>query len=200
MTMRLPLLAAAATLALQASAHAVPVTTTADLSLRIGPGSSYPRVAVIDRGALVDVANCVNGGTWCQVSWNGLTGWSYSAYLRGAQVVVRTEVVQPAPTVVYETQLASAAPAGSLGTLTIPLASTPATVATVIEPPPQVQTYVRTRKVEPIIIEGEPVVGATLPRDIVAHPVPQYQYGYTVVNGRVVLVEQGTNKIVYVYR
>lgn len=208
MTMKLPLLAVAATLALQASAHALPATTTADLSLRIGPGPTYPLIAVIDRNAIVEVEGCVDRGLWCQVSWNGRTGWSYAPYLahavQGRLVAlpeVRTQV--QVPTVVYYEQRASVAPVpptvGTLGTLAVPFDPVRATIEAT-SPPPAVATYVMTNRVEPVYLEGEPVVGAILPPNIVAHPVPQYQYGYTVVNGRVVLVEQGTNRIVYVYR
>ena len=44
------------------------------------------------------------------------------------------------------------------------------------------------------------VVGSALPANVKVYEIPNYPNRYAYVNGRTVLVEPGTNKIVYVYR
>ncbi len=68
---------------------------------------------------------------------------------------------------------------------------------------PRFRTYVQSRHVKPYKWNGEVVVGATLPsRDIEYYEVPaEYKatkYRYTVVNGRTVLVDPGSHRIVEV--
>ena len=74
------------------------------------------------------------------------------------------------------------------------------TAGAVVDPPDQVKTYVTANKVDPVYLEGEVVVGSALPQTVKVYEVPQYNYRYAYVNGRTVLVEPGTNKIVYIYR
>lgn len=201
-------LAAAAAAALPSAAFALPATVLTDVALRTGPGPAYPIIGTIDRQAIVEVEGCVDAATWCQVSWNGRTGWTYATYLAHetqGRVVVLPEArpqVQ-VPTIVYQEQrastVASSAPiivgdpivGPSIGTLK---------VGTVIQPPAEVQTYVTTHRIEPVYLNGEVVVGATLPSSVVVHDIPEYRYRYTTVNGQTVLVEPGTNRIVHVYR
>lgn len=197
-----------AAFAIPAAALALPATVLTDVALRTGPGPAYPIIGTIDRQAIVEVEGCVDAATWCQVSWNGRTGWTYASYLahetQGRVVVLpdaRTQV--QVPTIVYQEQRASTVPAGapifvgdpivgpSLGTLR---------VGTVIQPPQQVQTYVTTHRVDPVYLQGEVVVGAILPRSVAMYDIPQSPYRYTYVNGRTVLVEPTTNQIVHVYR
>ena len=64
----------------------------------------------------------------------------------------------------------------------------------------QVKTYVTTNRVDPVYLEGEVVVGSTLPTNVKVYDIPNYPKRYAYVNGRTVLVEPGTNRIVYVYR
>lgn len=48
-----------------------------------------------------------------------------------------------------------------------------------------------------VTYEGPVVVGETLPGTITYYPVPQYDdYGYTVLNGRRVIVERRTHRVV----
>lgn len=203
-------LTAAAVALLSSTAMAMPAVVTTDLALRAGPGPAHPIVASLERQTIVELDGCIDGGTWCRVTANGVTGWAFSTYLgqeaQGKIVAFReTTTTTQVPTVVYQEQRASVAsdkapiivdetiiPADqSLGTLK---------VGSIVEPPTEVRTYVTTRKVEPIYLQGEVVVGATLPKTITVHEVPRYEYRYAVVNGRTVLVEPSTNRIVYVYR
>ena len=52
---------------------------------------------------------------------------------------------------------------------------------------------------DPILLEGEVVVGAQLPDVVELRPVPEYEYHYAYVNGVPVLVEPGTRRVVHVY-
>jgi len=201
--------AAAATLALSGAAFAMPAVVMTDLALRAGPGPAHPIIASIDRQSIVELDGCVDGGAWCRVTHNGVTGWTFSAYLgqeaQGRIVAIRETTTTQVPTVVYQEQRASTIvpkapvivdetiiPADqSLGTLK---------VGSIVEPPTEVRTYVTTNKIEPIYLQGEVVVGATLPKTTMVYEVPRYEYRYAVVNGRTVLVEPATNRIVYVYR
>jgi uncharacterized protein YraI len=67
-------------------------------------------------------------------------------------------------------------------------------------PPERVRTYVVENEVEPVLLEGEVVVGASLPEPVTLYPVPDYEYQYAIVNGQRVLIDPGTRTIVYVYR
>lgn len=99
MNAKILVLAAAAALTLPSAAFGLPATVLTDVALRTGPGPAYPVIGTIDRQAIVEVQGCVDAATWCQVSWNGRTGWTYAAYLaheiQGRMVVmpeVRTQV------------------------------------------------------------------------------------------------------------
>lgn len=43
-------------------------------AMRASPGWSYPIVAVVPRGTLVNARNCISNG-WCRVKWRGKSGW-----------------------------------------------------------------------------------------------------------------------------
>jgi uncharacterized protein YraI len=209
-------LAAAATLALQSSAFALPATVTGDVAVRTGPGPNFPVIGVIARAAPVEVQGCVHRGMWCQIAWNGQLGWTYATYLahevQGRMVALpeaRTQV--EIPTVVYEETQPAPPTMGTLGTLRVPLnppqaappqAAPPQTamVSMATTPPPEVRTYVMTQKVEPVYLEGEAVVDATLPNTVQLHPVPNYRYRYAYVNGSVVLADPNTYRIVHVFQ
>lgn len=55
-------------------------TTTADVNVRTGPGTSYGIVAVATQGTAVETTGTTSG-TWSQVRWSGATRWISSAYL-----------------------------------------------------------------------------------------------------------------------
>lgn len=71
-------------------------------------------------------------------------------------------------------------------------------------PPPEVVTYVQGQTLDPIYLEGQLVVGATVPQEIYVEPVPQNVYmaqdgrfyGYAVVNGHHVVIDMETRAIV----
>jgi uncharacterized protein YraI len=217
---RISALAITATLAMSTSAFALPGTAMTDLALRAGPGPMHPVIGTINANAVVEIEGCIDTGTWCQVAWNGQRGWAHASYL-GHQMQGQTVVLPQArqqvqiPTVTYQEQRAAAPSGGQAtgvagGAIAGALIGGPvgavigavagAATGTVIDPPPTVRTYVTANRVEPVYLEGEVVVGAALPPSVKVYDIPQYQYRYAYINGRTVLVEPGSNKIVYIYR
>jgi hypothetical protein len=55
------------------SAKAAPAVATTTVNLRQGPGTTYPVVAKIPGGSMIDVAGC--SGEWCQASFAGRSGY-----------------------------------------------------------------------------------------------------------------------------
>ena len=113
------------------------------------------------------------------------------------------------PKVVYQEQLASTATNTTTSTQTDSTgAATGAVIGglaglasgAVVDPPGQVNTYVTSKKVDPVCLEGEVLVGSTLPSTVKVYEIPDYQYRYTSVNGQTVLVEPCTSKVVHIYR
>jgi uncharacterized protein YgiM (DUF1202 family) len=72
-------LSAAALVLSAASAAGAPASVTSTVNLRSGPGTGYEIVAKIPGMALVDANNCING--WCEVSWQGKTGFAIATAL-----------------------------------------------------------------------------------------------------------------------
>jgi uncharacterized protein YraI len=202
-TLSIAVLVAASVTAMPALA-AVTATATTPLNVRSGPGPQYPVVGVIRDNGQAVVTGCIQGSRWCQVSFNGSTGWAYSKYLdmnQGGQTVVIAQEPSALPVVPYEApatavETVGSAPAPIAGTLvetdTAPIAVAP--------PPEAVSTYVEAHPVEPVYLNGEVVVGAGLPQTVALAPVPNYQYDYAYVNRVPVLVEPQSRRIVYVYQ
>jgi uncharacterized protein YraI len=197
--------AAIATAALSTAASAATTATaTTALNIRSGPGPQYSVIGVINDNGQAVVTGCIQGSLWCQVSYNGEQGWAYSKYLamaRNGQTVVLSEQPTSVPVVTYQApttiETVGAAPPPVSGTL---VTTTPAAPIAIAPPPPTVQTYVVEHPVNPVTLNGEVVVGATLPTDVALAPVPDYDYDYAYVNRVPVLVEPSTRRIVYVYR
>ena len=81
MMIKTKLLGAAAVLLLSAgAAAAAPAVSRSDLNVRSGPGTEYGVVGVIQAGETVDVASC--NGAWCQVAFEGGTGYANRSYLQ----------------------------------------------------------------------------------------------------------------------
>ena len=81
-----------------------------------------------------------------------------------------------------------------------------AIVGTAIEPPPpEVVSYAESADAPPpVVLRGNVVVGATLPRDVELYPIPDnvyapadgHTYAYAIVNGRRVVVDADSRVIV----
>jgi uncharacterized protein YraI len=55
------------------SATAAPASVTGTVNLRNGPGTTFTTAGKIPAGATVDVGECK--GQWCQVTWQGQSGY-----------------------------------------------------------------------------------------------------------------------------
>jgi len=77
------LLAAAAFMGMATSAAlAQNAYTTANVNMRAGPSTEYPKVATLPNGAAVDVHGCLENWNWCDTSWRGIRGWVSGRYLQ----------------------------------------------------------------------------------------------------------------------
>ncbi len=56
-------------------------TATTWVNMRAGPDNAATVIAVVGQGATVEVLRC---NYWCEVIFNGRTGWIYQDFLRGA--------------------------------------------------------------------------------------------------------------------
>lgn len=205
-----------------ALAQTAAATATTELNIRSGPGPQFEAVGFIASGDSVMVEGCLDASKWCRVSYNGVTGWSYSDYLtadRSGTVVVMTDSYADVgiETVTYTdsgTAAGGAVTGAGRGAIVGALvggpigaavgatvgAATGATAGAIIDPPETVRTYVASNPVGTVYLEGEVVVGATVPESVTLGVVPDYDYRYVYINGQRALVDPGTRQIVYVIR
>ncbi|MFD2740500.1 DUF1236 domain-containing protein [Sulfitobacter aestuarii] len=226
--MRIAKLGMASVIALTAAAPAFAQSAEAiaatDLNIRSGPGPQFEVVGVIPGGETAAVEGCLDANTWCKVDFDGTAGWSSSNYLA---VSVEEEAValsaNPATievnTVTYEnteeTQAdknAGAAAGATIGALTAYAVGGPiggivaggilggAAGSAAVEPTTETVTYVTSNPVETVYLDGEVVVGATVPENVTTYEVPQDGLRYATINGQTVLVETESNAIVHVVR
>jgi uncharacterized protein YraI len=59
----------------------IAVVSTARVSLRAGPATSYPLVDALPAGSRLVLHGCLAGYAWCDVSWGADRGWLSAAYL-----------------------------------------------------------------------------------------------------------------------
>jgi uncharacterized protein YraI len=206
-TMRIAQVLPLATLAVfaiaaPAAAATVAIATT-PLNIRSGPGPQYPVIGAIAANSQAVVNGCIQGSLWCQVSFGRVQGWVYSQYLRtsvaGAPPVVLSQRAASMPVVTYQPstiETVGAAPPAA-GAVIVEPAGTPPMP---LNPPPAVNSYVTGHPVQPVILNGEVVLGGGLPADVALNAVPDYEYDYAYVNQVPVLVEPTTRRIVYIYR
>ncbi|KAA0700461.1 DUF1236 domain-containing protein [Neorhizobium sp. P12A] len=182
-------------------------TTMTDIDVRSGPGQQYPAIGTATRGSDAVLDGCIEGSRWCRIDVNGMRGWVYAQYLSveqdGSPVVVQEHSADlGVPVVTYqqtdEMSVGSVAPdvaqPGPNDELIGPVDQVDA-----ITPPETVTTYVESNPVSAVQLQGDVVVGATLPQGVRVRTIPDYQYSYTRINGQQVLVDPGTHRIVYVY-
>jgi hypothetical protein len=148
------------------------------------------------------VTGCIQDYSWCSVVIDNVTGWASAPYLvtdaggkptnlqvSGAQLGI--PIVVPAPVAA----VIATPPVGSI----VPVAPAVGIVEPVV-PAPEVLTYVTQQAVAPVLVNGEVMIGATLPAAVPVYPVPASPYVYAYVNGQRVLVEPAARRIVYVVR
>jgi uncharacterized protein YraI len=185
------------------SALAVPAvfSPTGHLNVRSGPGFQYGVVAQMPANQRFPVTGCIQDYSWCSVVVGDVTGWASAPYLvtdfggkptnlqvSGAQLGI--PIVVPAP-------VAAVVATPAVGAM-VPVAPAVGVVEPVV-PAPEVLSYVTQQAVEPVLVDGEVMVGAVLPEAVPVYPVPASPYVYSYVNGQRVLVEPAARRIVYVF-
>ena len=216
--------AAGALLAMTGAAFAQSaVVVTTDLNVRAGPGPEHEVVGVLGAGQSTSLNGCLEASKWCIVAFDGGEGWVYSDYLTGDFGGTRVVVTErPATSGVRIVEAPADVDGGATGAITGGVTGAiagaivggPAGAAVgggagfvaggaagqAIDPPERVRTYVTANQVEPVFLDGEVVVGASLPETVVLRDIPDYEYRYVHVNNQPVLVEPSTRRIVYVMR
>jgi uncharacterized protein YraI len=69
-----------------------------------------------------------------------------------------------------------------------------------ITPPADVVAYVVAQQPQPVLLQGEVVVGAIVPQAVALQPVPNQPYTYAYINGQWVLIAPDTRQILYIIR
>lgn len=203
-------------LALSGSALAqTAATATTDLNIRSGPGPQNEVIGVIPSDGSVTINGCIEDSKWCQVTHEGTEGWAYSDYLTadlsGETVVItgrRADV--GVPVVTYDDSAEGAAVGATGGAIAGAIVGGPvgaaiggvagAALGAAADVPEPAITYVRSNPVDPVYLEGEVVVGATLPETVELREIPDQEYRYVYVNGVPVLVQPDTRQIVHIVR
>jgi uncharacterized protein YraI len=186
----------AGAMALPTAALAQSAFVTAELNLRLGPSPSYEVVTVIPADETVTLIGCLDAMNWCEVTFAGETGWVYADYIsyevEGAPIIIREAAARvDIPIVTYEGDVAVTT-TGTIGPVETTIAA--------VTPPDPVRTFVIEEQVEPVFVEGEVVLGATLPEAVILHPVPDYEHRFAFVNQQRVLVDPGTRQVIYIVR
>lgn len=198
------------------------VVATTDLNVRAGPGPQYPIVGFVPAGKSATLKGCLEQSRWCTVATADSDGWVYSDYLTGdfgGEAVVLSQrpadskvaIVPPPDNDGGKTGSIAGAATGAVagaiiaGPVGAAVGGTAGfvgggAIGQAINPPDKVRTYVRDNRLDPVYLDGEVVVGASLPDTVVLTEVPDYEYRYVYVNGQTVLVDPGTRQIVYVVR
>ncbi len=209
--------ATAATALLAGTASAASTATAAtDLHLRAGPGPDYRIETVIAAKDQVTVDGCLEQSNWCKVSYDGQQGWAYGDYLAAD---LSGELVPVYPnraelqtgTVVYEKTkdddgaLALGAMGATAGALVVggPAAAIVGGIigsatGAAITPEETTIAYIRENPVDPVIVNGELIVGAQVPGELEVYQVPSSDFGYVNLNGRYVLIEPDSREIAYI--
>ena len=186
-----------------------------DLNLRAGPGPNYGVIDVIDSEASVELEGCLAESNWCKVDFEGTEGWAYGEYLNVStteQVVVVTE--RPADVEIAQLTLdaeaVNAAGVGTMGAIAGAIIGGPAAIAAGLvlgaaigdaaTPDDEVIAFVADNPADPVFLQGEVVVGAKLPEQVVLYEVPDYQYRYVNVNGQTAFVDAESRSIVSINR
>lgn len=197
-------------------ASTMSTSAVTDLNMRVGPGPMYAIADVIPAEGVVSVEGCLQTADWCKVTHGEASGWAYSRYLQlEGETVAMLDNTPDTVTVTHiehdateqaEAGFVGGAAGAAIGTLIAGPAGgivggllTGGAMASTV--PVETTVYVTEHPVEPVILDGEVVVGAAIPQGVVVYEVPQSeQYAYLNVNCDQVLVEKDTRKIVKVVR
>ncbi|MDO5622868.1 MAG: DUF1236 domain-containing protein [Paracoccus sp. (in: a-proteobacteria)] len=214
---------AVALMALAGAASADTAATAAtDLNLRSGPGVQHDVTGFIKGGDEVSVRGCITEANWCEVTYGEATGWAYGDYLtigEGDEVqalypnreTIGVSVIEYTPREAVEKEATNTAVGMGGGAAVGAIVGGPvgalvgAAIGTVAgasaDPAEEVRTYVFEHRQEPVLLDGEVVVGAGIPDSVTLYDIPEHpEYKYLTVNGQPVLVNPEDRKIVHIYR
>lgn len=195
------------------------VAAGTDLNLRAGPGPQYAILDVIPAEAPVTVEGCLAEARWCSVTYEGQTGWAASDYLAVRSGDAVAVLSAPPATVTVQTvtydntaeQEVAAGAGAATGAAAGALIAGPigavfgtvlgaAAVGSTVEPTEEVITYVTANPVEPVILDGEIVLGAGIPEEVALVPVPDSEFAYLYLNGQPVVINPADRTIVKIIR
>jgi hypothetical protein len=146
------------------------------------------------------ITGCIQDYSWCSVAVGAVTGWASAPYLvtdaGGKPTNLQVSGAQLGIPIVVPTGVGAVVATPPVGAMV----AAPPTVVEPILPAPEVLSYVTQQVVDPVLVDGEVMVGATLPPAVPVYPVPASPYVYSYVNGQRVLVEPAARRIVYVVR
>ena len=185
-----------------------------DLNLRAGPGPNFVIQGSMPAEAEVEVEGCVEGGQWCRVTYDGTTGFAYAPYLivtEADTMTPVTEVTTIETITVDEDNGGDALIGGATGAAIAAAAiGGPAAivggvvlgslVGSVADPEEETITFVRENPVDPLFIQGEPLIGATIPAEVTLATVPDSEFSYANLNGETVIISNENRAIVYIVR
>ncbi len=197
-----------------AASAATDAAAWTDLNLRAGPGAMYEVIGVIPKDAIASVEGCLDASSWCQVTYDGVSGWASGDYLTAMvedvpmAIYPNRQQVQIA-TVTYDDTTAESAMAGTgFGAIIGALIAGPVgaavgaavvgTAAVAADPGPQVSGYVLSNPVDTVWLDGELVVGAGIPEGVVLSEIPDSEFSYAYVNGLPVVVERTGRRVVLI--
>ena len=175
---------------------------TGHLNVRSGPGFQYPVVGVMQQNVPAAITGCIQDYSWCSVAVGAVTGWASAPYLvtdaGGKPTNLQVSGAQLGIPIVVPTGVGAVVATPPVGAMV----AVPPTVGVVepILPAPENLSDVTQQAVEPVLVDGEVMIGATLPAAVPVYPIPASPYAYSYVNGQRVLVEPAARRIVYVVR
>ena len=148
------------------------------------------------------VTGCIQDYSWCSIAVGAVTGWASAPYLvtdaGGHPTNLQVSGAQLGIPIVVPTGVGAVVATPPVGAI-VPVAPD-ATVVEPVLPAAEVLSYVTQQVVRPVLVDGEVMVGATLPAAVPVYPIPASPYVYSYVNGQRVVVEPTARRIVYVVR
>lgn len=84
-------------ISLPSLAEAANAYATGNVNMRTGPGTQYGRVGTIPAGATLTIRGCLNGYSWCEVTFAGRRGWASSNYLQATYQNRRRPIIHVGP-------------------------------------------------------------------------------------------------------
>ncbi|MGJ8625054.1 MAG: DUF1236 domain-containing protein [Yoonia sp.] len=198
-------------------------TTSTALTLRENPSEFSAPVQFLQTGDEVMIEGCLEDLSWCKVTAGDdmmAEGWVSGNFIRTAedadpvaQLNFNGDEQVDVQIVTVETQdsgndaggaaagavigvLAAAATGGATAAIMLGAAGG-AVLGDIAEDITEEEvTYITNNRVETIYLDGEVVIGSTIPGEIATYEIPNSDYRYLVVNNTSVIVDADTGAIV----